>query len=71
MPKGLKRTTITILSVLAVYSWLGFLLIPSIALHVINQQLQVYAKEPAHLQRLEFNPFTLEQIGRASCRERV
>ncbi len=60
MPKGLKRTTITILSVLAVYSWLGFLLIPSIALHVINQQLQVYAKEPAHLQRLEFNPFTLE-----------
>lgn len=60
MSKGLKRLIITLISCLAVYSWLGFLLLPSIALQVINQQLGVYANSPAHLQRLEFNPFTLE-----------
>lgn len=60
MHKGLKRLVITLLSSLALYSWLGFLLLPSIALQVINQQLGVYANSPAHLQRLEFNPFTLE-----------
>ncbi len=60
MSKGLKRLIITLISSLAVYSWLGFLLLPSIALQVINQQLGIYATSPAHLQRLEFNPFTLE-----------
>ncbi|NLY13678.1 MAG: DUF748 domain-containing protein [Gammaproteobacteria bacterium] len=60
MHKGLKRLTITLISCLALYSWLGFLLLPSIALKVINQQLAVYANSPAQLQRLEFNPFTLE-----------
>lgn len=60
MSKGLKRLVITLISCLAIYSWLGFLLLPSIALQVINQQLGVYANSPAHLQRLEFNPFTLE-----------
>ncbi|MDY0250153.1 MAG: DUF748 domain-containing protein [Pseudomonas sp.] len=71
MSKGLKRLVVTLLSGLAVYSWLGFLLVPSIALKVINQQLGIYANSPAHLHRLEFNPFTLElfawnfQIGAA------
>ena len=60
MSKGLKRLVITLISGLALYSWLGFLLIPSVALKVINQQLDVYANGPAHLQRLEFNPFTFE-----------
>ncbi len=60
MSKGLKRLVTILISCLAVYSWLGFLLLPSIALKVINQQLDVYANSPAHLQRLEFNPFTLE-----------
>lgn len=60
MSKGLKRLLTILISCLAVYSWLGFLLLPSVALQVINQQLAVYANSPAHLQRLEFNPFTLE-----------
>ena len=60
MRKGLKRLIITLISALALYSWLGFLMLPSIALKVINQQLSVYANSPAQLQRLEFNPFTLE-----------
>lgn len=60
MSKGFKRLFITLISALAVYSWLGFLLIPSVALKVINQQLGVHANAPAHLYRLEFNPFTFE-----------
>ena len=60
MSKGLKRLAITLVSLLAVYSWLGFLLIPSLALKVINQQLAVHANSPAQLQRLELNPYTLE-----------
>lgn len=60
MSKGLKRLVITLISALAVYSWLGFLLIPSVALKVINQQLGIYATAPAQLHRLEFNPFTFE-----------
>ncbi len=60
MFKGLKRLVITSVINLAIFSWLGFLLLPSIALQVINEQLSVYANTPAHLQRLEFNPFTFE-----------
>ncbi len=60
MTTALKRLAIILVSILATYSWLGFLLIPSVALTVINQQLAVHAKEPAQLQRLELNPFTLE-----------
>lgn len=60
MQKGLKRLVITLISALAIYSWLGFLLVPSIALQAINKQLGIYANSPAQLQRLEFNPFTLE-----------
>ena len=75
MSKGLKRLVITLASALAVYCWLGFLLIPSVALKVINQQLGVYATTPAHLQRLEFNPLSLElfawdfQIGEADNKQ--
>ena len=60
MLQGIKRLVITLISLLAIYSWLGFLLMPSVALKVINDQLDIYANSPAHLQRLEFNPFTLE-----------
>ncbi len=60
MSKGLKRLVVTLVSGLAVYSWLGFLLVPSIALKTINQQLGIYANSPAQLHRLEFNPFTFE-----------
>ncbi|MDY7218784.1 DUF748 domain-containing protein [Denitrificimonas sp. JX-1] len=71
MLKALKRLVIILTSVLAVYSWLGFLLIPSVALHIANQQLGIYATQPAHLHRLEFNPFRFElkawgfQLGEA------
>ena len=60
MLKGIKRLVITLISLLAIYSWLGFLLVPSVALKVINDQLDIYANSPADLQRLEFNPFSFE-----------
>ena len=39
---------------------LGFLIVPGIGLRIINQQLANYATVPARLDRLEFNPFSLE-----------
>ena len=60
MSKGLKRLLLSLITALALYSWLGFLMLPSVALQVINQQLTTYATTPAQLQRLEVNPFTLE-----------
>ncbi|MCU7251776.1 DUF748 domain-containing protein [Pseudomonas koreensis] len=60
MPKGLIRATGALLTALALYSLLGFLILPGIALRVVNQQLANYATVPAHLQRIELNPFSLE-----------
>ncbi|MCY1280390.1 hypothetical protein D9M70_291760 [compost metagenome] len=60
MYKGLKRAVGALLIALGLYSLLGFLILPGIALHVINQQLANYAKVPASLERLELNPFSLE-----------
>lgn len=60
MLKAFKRLIITLTSLLAIYSWLGFLMVPSVALKAINDQLDVYTNSPANLQRLEFNPFTFE-----------
>ncbi|WP_110947308.1 DUF748 domain-containing protein [Pseudomonas bohemica] len=60
MPKGLKRAIGALLAVFAIYSLLGFLILPGIALRVINQQLTNYASVPAKLDRLELNPYTLE-----------
>ncbi|WP_433898522.1 DUF748 domain-containing protein [Pseudomonas sp. PSE1(2024)] len=60
MPKGLIRAIGALLTALALYSLLGFLILPGIALRVINQQLANYATVPAHLQRIELNPFSLE-----------
>ncbi|MEH6565598.1 MAG: DUF748 domain-containing protein [Halopseudomonas sp.] len=42
------------------YTVIGFLVLPGVALHVINQQLDKYANLPAHLSRVEFNPFSME-----------
>ncbi|MBS7325409.1 MAG: DUF748 domain-containing protein [Thiopseudomonas sp.] len=42
------------------YLWLGFLAIPALGLYLGNPLLQTYSKEPAQLQRLEFNPLSLE-----------
>lgn len=60
MPKGLKRAIGALLAVFAIYSLLGFLILPGIALRVINQQLANYATVPAKLDRLELNPYSLK-----------
>jgi len=60
MYKGLIRAIGALLTALALYSLLGFLILPGIALRVANQQLAHYATTPATLQRIELNPFSLE-----------
>lgn len=60
MPKGLIRATGALLTALALYSLLGFLILPGIALRVANQQLAHYATVPARLERIELNPLSLE-----------
>jgi uncharacterized protein involved in outer membrane biogenesis len=61
MPNGLKRALIGVLTALMIcYCLLGFLILPGVAQRVVNQQLVNYATVPAHLQRIEFNPFSLE-----------
>ncbi|MHC6223947.1 DUF748 domain-containing protein [Pseudomonas sp. X10] len=60
MPKGLKRAVGALLAIVALYSLLGFLILPGVALRIANQQLAQYATVPAHLQRIELNPFSLE-----------
>lgn len=60
MPKGLKRTLSALLIAVFLYSLIGFLILPGVALRIANQQLANYATVPASLQRLQFNPFSLE-----------
>ncbi|MBV4467115.1 DUF748 domain-containing protein [Pseudomonas sp. SWRI79] len=60
MPKGLIRAIGALLTALALYSLLGFLILPGIALRVANQQLANYATTPATISRIELNPFSLE-----------
>ncbi|WP_095061360.1 MULTISPECIES: DUF748 domain-containing protein [unclassified Pseudomonas] len=60
MPKGLIRAIGALLTALALYSLLGFLILPGVALRIANQQLANYANTPATLQRIELNPFSLE-----------
>ncbi|WP_421552178.1 DUF748 domain-containing protein [Pseudomonas yamanorum] len=60
MPKGLIRAAGALLTALALYSLLGFLILPGIALRVANQQLANYATVPARIERIELNPFSLE-----------
>lgn len=60
MPKGLKRATSALLIAIALYSLLGFLILPGIGLRVANQQLAQFATVPARLERIELNPFSLE-----------
>lgn len=60
MRQGLKRTVATLLVMIGLYSLLGFLILPGLALRVINQQLEQYVVVPARLGRLEFNPFSLK-----------
>ncbi len=60
MPNGMKRALIGLMTALTCYCLLGFLVLPGIAQRIVNQQLIQYATVPARLERIEFNPFTLE-----------
>ena len=60
MPNGVKRALIGTMTALVCYSLLGFLILPGVAQRIANQQLAQYATVPASLERLEFNPFSLE-----------
>ena len=60
MPNGMKRALIAVMTALVCYCLLGFLIVPGVAQRVINQQLIQYATVPARLERIEFNPFSLE-----------
>lgn len=60
MPNAMKRALIGLMTVLIVYCLLGFLILPGVAQRVANQQLASYATVPARLERIEFNPFTLQ-----------
>ena len=75
MLKGIKRAASAIAIAVALYSLLGFLILPGIGLRIANQQLAQYATVPATLQRLQLNPFSLElslwglQIGQAELQQ--
>ena len=75
MPKGLKRAGGALLIAFALYSLLGFLILPGLALRIANQQLAELATVPAKLERLELNPFSLEltlwglQLGEPSAEQ--
>jgi len=56
----MKRAFTGVALLLICYSLLGFLILPGIAQRIANQQLANYVTVPASLQRIEFNPFSLE-----------
>jgi uncharacterized protein involved in outer membrane biogenesis/outer membrane protein OmpA-like peptidoglycan-associated protein len=60
MLNGLRRTAIALLIATAFYALIGFLILPGVALRIINQQLHQYSTLPAQLDRLQLNPFTFE-----------
>ncbi len=60
MLKGIKRAAGALLIAIALYSLLGFLILPGIGLRIANQQFAQYANAPATLERVQLNPFSLE-----------
>ncbi|WP_439860909.1 DUF748 domain-containing protein [Pseudomonas sp. MBLB4136] len=60
MHKGLKRAAGALLIATLFYGLLGFLILPGVALRIANQQLAQYSNQPASLERLQFNPLSLE-----------
>ncbi|MDF3864400.1 DUF748 domain-containing protein [Pseudomonas denitrificans (nom. rej.)] len=60
MPKGLKRAFGAVVLLALFYCLLGFLILPGVGLRIANQQLAHYSTVPARLERIEFNPFSLE-----------
>ena len=60
MLKGIKRAACALPIALGLYSLLGFLILPGVGLRIANQQLTQFSSVPASLERLQFNPFSLE-----------
>lgn len=60
MPKGLKRAIGAVVLLVLFYCLLGFLILPGVGLRIANQQLAQYSTVPSRLERIEFNPFSLE-----------
>lgn len=60
MSKGLHRALAALLLAPLLYALLGFLVLPWAALQLANQKLAEYARVPAQLERIAFNPFSLE-----------
>lgn len=62
MPMHLKPKTllISLATAVTLYALLGFLILPAVALHLVNKQFEERATLPAHLDGIKFNPFTLE-----------
>ncbi len=58
------KASLVLLVLLALYSLLGFLVGPRLALHYLNQTLAERLTQPASLQALSFNPFTLQLHAR-------
>ena len=55
-----KTLLISLTAAVALYALLGFLLLPAVALHLVNKQFEQRATVPARLDSIKFNPFTLE-----------
>ncbi|WP_193075885.1 DUF748 domain-containing protein [Pseudomonas sp. FME51] len=55
-----KKLLIGLITAIALYSLVGFLLLPAIALHLVTKQFEQRATVPAQLESIKFNPFTLE-----------
>ncbi|TBU97921.1 hypothetical protein DNJ95_04965 [Stutzerimonas kirkiae] len=60
MPKGIRRALTALATFFLLYGLLGFLIIPGVGQRIANQQLSIYSRVPAQLERIEFNPFSLE-----------
>lgn len=60
MPRILARCLYTLSGLFLLYLWAGFLAVPALGLWIGNQWLSQHVDGPARLQRMEFNPLSLE-----------
>lgn len=60
MSKGLQRGLAALVVLPLLYALLGFFVLPWAGLKLANRLLGEYARVPARLERIEFNPFSLE-----------
>jgi uncharacterized protein involved in outer membrane biogenesis len=60
LPKRLLQAAGGVSIAVALYALLGFWVVPTVGLRVVNDKLAAMATTPAHLEKIVFNPFTLE-----------